>query len=240
MKIDTSRVYPILIFAILILCGCAVLPSEKALSSRDEKIIDYPAFPTEDLFVITSRVRIDLPKYRVRGSCRIARFPDGSLQIDFLHSSLFGSYREDATIYIDSKSIVIQDHERGKIYDNEMTLSLLEEHFGFRIYPDDIGYLLLLAGPPGTGEVRERAIPEMESSDRGEWRGRKFSVSVGKNGLPASLLQCMTGTTICYNTKYGYGAYPGYPEKIVIENESGPERVSLEVTEVKEEVLTID
>ena len=240
MKIDSSHGYLVLISAVLILCGCAVLPSGKVLPSGEDARIRYPALPLEDVFIMTSRVRIDLPKYRVRGSCKIVRYPDGSLQVDFLHSSLFGSYREDATIYIDGKSIVIQDHERGKLYDNETTLSLLEEHFGFRVHADDIAYLLLLAEPPDDEGTKAGTATGKGSADRGAWRGRNLSVTYGENGLPASFRQCTIVTSICYNTRYGYGKYPGYPEKIVIENESGPERVVLEITEIKEEVLTID
>ncbi|MBU8923440.1 MAG: hypothetical protein KOO63_16610 [Bacteroidales bacterium] len=239
MKTDSSPVYLILITAILVLCGCAVLPSGKAIPSGDAEV-RYPVLPVEDVLVITCKVRIDLPKYRVRGSCRISRFPDSTLQIDFLHSSLFGSYREDATIFIDGESIVIQDHERGKIYDTGTTLSMLEEHFGFRIFADDIAYLLLLAEPPGERGPTAGAISEEVNADTGDWRGRKLSVSCGENGLPVSFRQCMVAATICYNTRYGYGRHSGYPEKIVIENESGPERMSLEVREVKEEVLTLD
>ncbi|MCK4538650.1 MAG: hypothetical protein KAV42_07640 [Candidatus Krumholzibacteria bacterium] len=240
MKIDSSPAYLVLISAILILSGCAVLPSGKVLPSGEDAGIRYPALPLEDVFIITCKVRIDLPKYRVRGSCRIVRYPDGSLQVDFLHSSLFGSYREDATIYIDGESIVIQDHERGKLYDNETTLSLLEEHFGFRIHTDDIAYLLLLAGPPVDGGMAGGGVSGEENADTGDWRGRNLSVTCGENGLPTSLRQCMIAANVCYNTRYGYGKYPGYPEKIVIENESGPERVALEVTEVKEEALATD
>jgi len=73
----------------------ALFPPQASLSDEELEII--------------ARVRLDLPKYRIKGTCAIFRSPDGSVQIDFLHTSLFGSFREDATIYVTGDSIAIQD-----------------------------------------------------------------------------------------------------------------------------------
>jgi hypothetical protein len=183
---------------------------------------------------------MDLPKYRVKGACSIFRSSDGSVQIDFVHSSLFGSYREDATIYVTSDSMAIQDNERGTYRGNDETLFHLSEHFEFDIVPEDV-IIFLLLGAPGFEEL----VDTKASTQDGKWildamwKGRQLRIE-GEEGLgPREIRICSVDGKGCYEARYGYGSgdrFMGYPEKIVCEKKDGSEKLSITVESVEKKI----
>lgn len=183
---------------------------------------------------------MDLPKYRVKGSCSIFRSSDGSVQIDFVHSSLFGSYREDATIYVTADSMAIQDNERGTYRGTDETLFHLSEHFEFDIVPEDVIVVLLL-GAPGFEEL----IDTQSSVSDGKWvldamwKGRQLRIE-GEEGLgPMELRICSVDGKGCYEARYEYGSdsqLMGYPEKIVFEKKDGSEKLSITVESLEKKI----
>ena len=180
---------------------------------------------------------MDLPRYRVKGTCEIYRSPDGSVQVDFVHSSLFGSYREDATIFVTADSIAIQDNERGVYRGNDETLSHLSEHFAFDIVPEDVIVFMLLGAP-----ALDELVDTRSSVSGGEWvleahwKGRQLRIE-GKEGRgPESIKICTVDGTGCYEARYGYrsdGLFGGYPEKLVFERKDGSEKLSITVESVE-------
>ncbi len=182
--------------------------------------------------VITGKVRLDLPEYRVRGSCRIHYDGDAGVQVDFLHSSIFGSYREDATLYISEKDMVIYDHERDEVWDTDSSLGALERHFGFPIFPGDIMTLLLFSEP----EINDMSIrPDGDEwKAEGRWRGRLAEIR-GKEGMgPVEISLCGIDGTPCCIARYKYKEWDGrgsYPEKIVFEQKYGPARLSFSISD---------
>lgn len=179
---------------------------------------------------ISGRVRIELPRYRVRGACGLYWSGDGVLQIDFDHSSLFGAYREEATILIGGGRIEVRDELRGTTVRDGEALAMLGEHLGLEIYGDDLVYVLLLrplrldAGPV---EV-ERSGGEL--TVKGSWRGRSVEIE-GRAGLPPSRLKVVSPDGVGYETRYGYrkGAPGSYPERIVCERIGGSGKISLTI-----------
>ena len=200
----------------------------------------YPVMSERSDLIMTGSVRIDLPKYRVRGSCSITRFAGGMVVIDFIHSSLFGSYREEATIYVEEGRMTIHDLRRGEVWQNEEALSMLGDNLGIGVFADDILHLLLLDVLPG--EEDELAYERHGDGYRAEgvWLGRGLSVSLDDSGRRESMRLCDEDKTPCYEIKYGYNGRELLPEKIVISNSAGPERLSLVITGISEESLTKD
>ena len=225
----------------LIAGSCANSPPSGQVLPADDSVLDalFPpqASLSEGDLEIIARVRLDLPKYRIKGTCAIFRSPDGSVQIDFVHTSLFGSYREDATIYVASDSIAIQDHERGVFRGNVETLAHLSEHFEFAIIPDDVIVFMLLGTP------RREDLVNARSSDSGcrwtltaEWRGRQLEIEGEDDSGPLRLRICTVDGKGCYEARYRYGSddrLGGYPEKIVCERISGSERLSITIESVE-------
>ncbi len=184
--------------------------------------------------VITGKVRFELPEYRVKGSCMIFHGGNGDLQVDFLHSSLFGSYREDATLYIDRDQITIDDRERDVIWQSQETMRSLQKHFGLDIYPADIIALLLFEEP----DIVERKviIEEWGRTIKGKWLGRESAVRIESGKGPVETVLCGNGGTPCYIARYRYREWPGvgwYPDKIVFERKYGSERFSLTINSVE-------
>ena len=183
------------------------------------------------------RVRLDLPKYRVKGTCALYHLSGGSTQIDFVHSSLFGSYREDATIFVTGDSIAIQDHERGIFRGSRETLAHLAEHFEFEIIPGDILVFMLLEIP--LLEDMEKASFSVSGGGwklSGEWWGRKLLIEGEEGRGPDKLRICTIDGTGCYEARYGYrsgGGLGGYPERIVCERIGGSERLSMTIESVE-------
>jgi hypothetical protein len=188
---------------------------------------------------IRGRVRIDLPRYRVRGLCTIQSTPVGDLRLDFHHSSLFGAYREDATIYLRNGMLGILDRERGVFFENDSTISMLRDHLEFNILPDDIAHLLLLACPD-CAEIDSLRIGSGKDGWRfsGLWRGRRIEVEGRDDGEPTRFRQCVNKDSSCYVVSYEYGrdmAPERYPTRITVSREYGSERLSLVVRDVKHE-----
>ena len=95
-----KTLYLIVVTTIILSCAKHQAQRVPADNCRDELTELVSENRIEESLHIRGRVRIDLPRYRVRGLCTIRSLPGGDLRIDFHHSSLFGSYREDATVFV--------------------------------------------------------------------------------------------------------------------------------------------
>ena len=183
---------------------------------------------------IVGRAKIVLPKYRIRGICRIRSEPSGGLVVDFEHSSLFGAYREDATIMLDGGKLLIIDRERGRMYDNDASLSILGSELAFQLFPDDIRYALLLDVPECT-EIEGLVVDSDDGRWRlaGEWRGRNI-VMEGRGGYgPDRLTLCTKDKNNCYMISYKHNRDGTYPRGMEIVKEGGEERIYLEIIDVE-------
>jgi hypothetical protein len=229
------------VIALLLYLSCSAgPPSGRALPGSEDALA--PLFPgiasdTSDDSEITARVRLDLPKYRIRGTCSVFRSADGSVQLDFVHSSLFGSVREEATVFIDGDSIAIEDHVRGTWRGSRETLALLREYFDFEVLPRDIMVMLLLSPPP-VEEIRDLESSFSGGSWRleGLWRGRLLEMQGDEAKGPEYARLCAADGKGCYEAKYGYDRNTGpggYPGRIVCERKGGTERLSVTVESVK-------
>ncbi|MCK4237458.1 MAG: hypothetical protein KAX38_10095 [Candidatus Krumholzibacteria bacterium] len=187
----------------------------------------------EEGLSIVGKARMELPRYRVRGIFNFRYLTSGDLRIDFRHSSLFGAYREDVSIFIHDGEMSIYDHERGNFFGNDSSLAIIGRSLGFEIYPDDILYALLLETPECSGIVSLNA--ESYGGDwtlTGEWRGRWINISGKKGEGTLRFRQCRDDGRGCYLIRYSYAGREGtirYPKKIVLTRENGTERVSIEI-----------
>jgi hypothetical protein len=238
MKVNRSV---LLLSAAMLAVSCAHSPpsGEPAAAAAPGLAALYPpqASDRDGSLEITARVRLDVPKYRIRGSCGIHRFAGGALQIDFTHSSLFGSYREDVSILVRGDSITIIDHVRGEVRGTEETIELVSEYFDFKFAPADIAAFLLL-DVPGNGEWDECGFAS--SGNRwmcsGDWKGRTVELEGILGRGPVIFRVCAPGGGSCYETRYGYrsgGEPAGYPKRIVVERRGGPERISISIESVE-------
>lgn len=225
----------------LILGSCANSPPAGQLLPEDDDALSalFPpqASLSDDDIEITARVRLDLPKYRIKGTCAIFRSPDGSVQIDFVHTSLFGSYREDATIRIAGDSITLQDNERGTFMGSKETLAHLSRHFEFEVIPDDVIVFLLLGAPRREDLVNARvSVSGGRRTLAGEWWGRQLEIESEDGRGPLRLRICTVDGNGCYESRYGYestGRFEGYPKRMICEKLGGSERLSLTVETVR-------
>ncbi len=187
---------------------------------------------------IRATVRIDLPQYRVRGPCTIRSTPDGDLRIDFHHSSLFGAYREDATIFIRHGKIAILDRERDAFFGNDSTLCILRDRLDFNVVPGDIANVLLIEHP-ACPEISSVGLRGDADSWRltGTWRGRHIEIDGKRSGGPTRIRQCARDVKSCYVIAYEYdrGTEGEYPSRITVSRENGTARLSLMVRDIKGE-----
>lgn len=203
---------------------------------RYDEIVRVPA-PPEAGFEMTGKLRVDLPRYRIRGLARIVYFPaEDAVRIDFRHSSLFGAIEEDATLLI-GDSLVIEDHTRGRRFGNDSSLALVQEETGCAIGPADI-LAALLFGLPGCAEMDSATVSREGESWRleGGWRGRRIEVR-GKDGHGfVEFRECFAGRNGCFALTYGEPmTVPGlsYPRWIRLRREGGQERIAFELIEMK-------
>jgi len=198
--------------------------------------LDTPFSPygLEQRVSIVGRAKIVMPKYRIRGICRIQSEPTEGLVVDFEHSSLFGAYREDATIMLEGGELIIIDRERGRMYDNDASLSMLGSELAFELFPDDIRYALLFAVPDCT-EIEGLVVDSVEGGWRitGEWRGRKIEMEGHGGGGPDRLTLRAKDKNNCYIISYKYGRDGIYPKSLEMVKEGGAERIYLEIIDVQ-------
>lgn len=188
---------------------------------------------------IVAKTRIDLPRYRLRGISRIRFLPPDNIRIDFTHSSLFGAYREDSSIFISGGGrMEIYDRERGRFFEADSACALVSEAIGFRIFPDDFIVALALASP----SCSEMEYPEFREDDggwilTGIWRGRAITVS-GSDGGPERF-RAGSGVVVndIYYTYNEDAEELVYPSGITLTRERGGERISLAIGSVKRERL---
>lgn len=185
---------------------------------------------------IRATVRVDLPQYRVRGPCTIRSTPAGDLRIDFHHSSLFGAYREDATIFIRHGKIAILDRERDAFFGNDSTLCILRDRLDFNVVPGDIANVLLIEHP-ACPEISSARLHEDADSWRltGMWRGRHIEIDGNRSGGPTRIRQCVRDVRSCYVITYEYdgGVEGEYPSRITVSRENGAARLSLVVRDIE-------
>ncbi len=185
---------------------------------------------------ITGRIRIELPRYRFRGLCRILHDGRGRLRIDFEHSSLFGAIHERITV-LAGDSLVIYDHGSGAWAAGDSALAVASEGLGAPVLSDDLLYTLLLAAP----RCHDMADPALERRGadlalRGAWRGREVELRCDGDKGPRYFKQCFTYPHRCFILEYEGDVPAGssrYPRRIRLRREDGPERVSMEVVAVK-------
>jgi hypothetical protein len=191
--------------------------------------------------VIVAKTRIDLPKYRLRGICRIRYLPPDNLRIDFEHSSLFGTYREDTSLFIRGRSIEVFDRERGRFFGTDSSKALISEGVGFTLFPDDLIIALALKEPPcdeiDGADLREG---DGEWSLTGGWRTRRIAISGRRDVGPSTFRVCVGGSGDCYVVRYSYSDdLPGfrYPSRITLTHENHMERISMVIRKAEREPL---
>ena len=224
-----------LLFIAVIAVSCAV-PAQYKSTPPCSGGLDAPFSPYgEGRYVsIFGRAKIVMPKYRVRGICRIQSEPSGALVVDFEHSSLFGAYREDATIRLEEGELLIFDRERGRMYDNDASLSILGSELTFELFPDDIRYVMLFA-VPDCNSIEGLVVDSDDGRWRftGEWRGRNIEME-GRGGYgPERLTLCSKDRDDCYTISYKQARGGVYPSGLELVREGGEERISLEIIDVQ-------
>ncbi len=230
------RAYYLIVIMFLVQ-SCASRPVRMRPFDCDE---EFPGlFPVQDAYgelTITGMAKIEMPRYRLKGACRVRYGSGEGLRLDFQHSSLFGSYREDATIVVNGDEIFIIDHEHGCFYDNDSTLAILGGIMDFRVYAEDLLFALLLRHPD-CHEFEQVTITEKDHEWvlDGLWRERHVEIT-GKTGKgPVTVRQCVDGGAACYMINYGYPARSGkvrYPSRIRITRSNGQGRISFEVIDI--------
>jgi hypothetical protein len=152
--------------------------------------------------------------------------------------------QEDASIFIRAAHMAIFDRERGKFFDRDSSLMIIDRHIGFRIYPDDLICALTLTSPDcSTIGSLEMGSSEDEWKLVGEWRGRRIEIR-GKEGMgPETFRQCQNDESSCYIISYSsYSEWNGirFPKRIVLVEENGSQKIALNITDVREEIVSRD
>jgi len=211
------------------------VPHDMPCDERFEAL--FPSEGRDRGLEIVGKIRMELPRYRIRGICRILYLPDERLRIDFHHASLFGAIKEEITVLV-SDSLVIYDQQDERFVASDSALAVLRRAFAESIEPDDIRYALLL-GVPRCSELEGLTIAESGShwELRARWRDRNIAIR-GERALgPREFKQCFPLTKRCYRVTYdSYATVSGitYPRRVELERENGAERVDLQVTECRE------
>ncbi|UCF06201.1 MAG: hypothetical protein JSV33_04010 [bacterium] len=230
-------------------CACCILCASCA--SRHANLTPRPCDHTlPALFsmtgassgvVIVAKTRIDLPRYRLRGICQIRYLPPDNLRIDFEHSSLFGTYREDTSIFIHGRHMEIYDRERGHFFETDSSRALISEGVGFSLFPDDLIIALALREPP-CDEIEGADLREGngEWSLTGGWRTRRIAISGKRDVGPSVFRMCVEGSRDCYVVRYSYSDDRDdfrYPSRITLTHENHLKRISMVIRKVEREPL---
>lgn len=229
--INNVKSFYYLIAIVVIMQSCAATDMKRSgLScSGDDWMFENSGAPS---VTAVGRIKIDLPKYRIRGICRIEFDGRDLLTIDFKHSSLFGAYEEDAHIRLRNGELTIVDRERNRWFDNDSSLAIISRGVGFDVYADDLLYALLLAFP----ECSEIVEPELWTGGErwhlvGGWRGRRIELR-GRGGQEVeSFSFCPQSGTSCYTMSYRYDDSSGYPNRIGMVRDGGRERITFDIVD---------
>ncbi len=208
---------------------------------RFDEIVLFPAMPGEALEIV-GKLRIDLPRYRIRGLARIVYVPaDHTARIDFRHSSLFGAIEEDVTLLV-GDSLIIRDHTGGRRWGNDSSLALVKQETGCEIAPDDI-LAALLFKLPRCAEL-ESAEVLWDGGDwrlKADWRGRRVELRGNAGRGFTDFKECFSGDAGCYTVTYGErtGEFVfSYPRWIRLRMEGGQERITFELVDIKSITMT--
>lgn len=185
---------------------------------------------------LTGKVRLDLPRYRLRGLCRILSSGEGLLRIDFRHSSLFGAVSEDVTI-VAGDALAICDREEGIVFESDSSLAFLRRSVGEAVEPDDLLYALLLAVP----RCADMGMPGIEESGSrwkvsAGWRDRRVEIRGKREEGPREFEQCFADGARCFLVSYDrYDPADAfrYPRRIRLSKIGGAERITLELIDIK-------
>ncbi len=209
---------------------------EAPIPCADEHLACLPFGASAPGCELAGRVRIDLPRYRFRGLCRILHGEGGRLRIDFEHSSLFGAVERHLTI-LAGESLVIHDNGEGSYLAGDSALAAVAGELGARIEPDDILYALLLAFP-GCAGISEPSL-ERRGGDldlKGLWRGREIVLRCSEREGVRRFEQRFPSSGRRFIIEYEGVLEAGewrYPRRIRLSREGGPERVSIDLIEIK-------
>lgn len=180
------------------------------------------------------RVKLDLPKYRIRGICRIDFDGRDALTIDFKHSSLFGAYEEDVLIRLRDGELTILDRQRERWFDTDSSLAMIARGVGFEVYADDLLYALLLAFPE-CSEMTGTESWEGEEGWRlvGEWRGRRIELEGGKRRTVESFSLCIRDEMDCFTMSYRYEDSSAYPNRIGMVRDGGRVKITFDIVDYR-------
>ena len=205
---------------------------------RSNVTCDGDEWPLEDFrtpaAIAVGRVKIELPKYRIRGICRIDFDGRNALTIDFKHSSLFGAYEEDALIRLRDGELTIVDRERERWFDTDSSLAIIARGVGFEVYADDLLYALLFAFP-GCSEMTGTELWEGEEGWRlaGEWRGRRIELEGGKRHTIESFSFCIRDEMDCFTMSYRYDDSSAYPNRIGMARDGGRAKITFDIVDYR-------
>ena len=217
--------------------SCAVTGRRAApVPCADEHLSCLPFGASGPGCEISGRVRIELPRYRFRGLCRVVHAEGGRLRIDFEHSSLFGAVRERITILAGDSLVIYREGGDRSIAGDE-ALDIVAEGLGERIEADDLLYALLLAFPrcaDAAGASLARGGGGYEF--RGDWRGREIELRCDGEKGARYFEQRFAGSGRRYILRYE-GLVPvgerSYPRHLRLSRDGGPEKISMEVIDIK-------
>jgi hypothetical protein len=158
--------------------SCAVFGPHREPSPCDERFEALlPARGGGEALEIVGTLRMDLARYRFRGFLRIVFSPeDRAARLDFRASNLFGTLEEDLTL-LAGDGFVLYDRERGRYFDRDSTLAIIEDGIGERIMPRDLLGALLLA-LPRCSELQSAAVEYSRSGWKlkGLWGDRSIEI----------------------------------------------------------------
>lgn len=202
----------------------------------DSHVVLFPFGGSRPSCEIIGKVRIELPRYRLRGMCRILHDSSGKLRIDVENSSLFGSVHGNLSLIATDESVAYEDGDSGWVR-GDSVLADLSNNFGAAIYVEDLLYALLLAVPL-CSDVFSPSIERKGETVyfRGIWRGKKLELK-GKRGEGViHIRECSSAGSDCFIVKYSgkmSAAEKSYPRRIRLYREGGKEEIRLEVVSVR-------
>jgi hypothetical protein len=162
----------------------------------------FPGAFLQSPYSLQGKARFDVNQYRLKGRFVLkvrpmnpgAMGPDnignavgpfGELKVlDFVSSSYFGSHREDMTISLSGRDLVVFDRERGRYFKDEEAIELIRDatliHGNVREIIN-----LALGHAPDCGSLQRVSVKAARTGGllfEGETRGRKFKFDFSAPG----------------------------------------------------------